>query len=49
MGPGKQDKYVQWCHGAPGFLYMYCEAYRVGTITFRLIQIFKTLTILDIW
>ncbi|KAL1495052.1 hypothetical protein ABEB36_010532 [Hypothenemus hampei] len=28
IGPGKQDKYVQWCHGAPGFLYMYCEAYR---------------------
>ncbi|XP_066155802.1 glutathione S-transferase LANCL1 [Euwallacea fornicatus] len=28
LGPGRQDKYVQWCHGAPGFLYMYCEAYR---------------------
>ncbi|CAG9760832.1 unnamed protein product [Ceutorhynchus assimilis] len=27
IGAGK-DKYVQWCHGAPGFLYMYCEAYR---------------------
>ena len=23
------DKYVQWCHGAPGFLYMYTAAYRV--------------------
>ncbi|XP_048522811.1 lanC-like protein 2 isoform X1 [Dendroctonus ponderosae] len=31
LGPGKQDKYVQWCHGAPGFLYMYCEAYRFQT------------------
>ncbi|XP_030766616.1 glutathione S-transferase LANCL1-like [Sitophilus oryzae] len=29
LGPGKADKYVQWCHGAPGFLYMYCAAYRV--------------------
>ncbi|XP_076266450.1 glutathione S-transferase LANCL1-like [Rhynchophorus ferrugineus] len=29
IGPGKKDKYVQWCHGAPGFLYMYCAAYRV--------------------
>ncbi|XP_060527806.1 lanC-like protein 2 [Cylas formicarius] len=29
LGPGKSDKYVQWCHGAPGFLYMYGEAYRV--------------------
>lgn len=28
IGQGRTDKYVQWCHGAPGFLYMYCEAYR---------------------
>lgn len=29
LGPAKSDKYVQWCHGAPGFLYMYCAAFRV--------------------
>nr|CAI5840624.1 unnamed protein product [Callosobruchus analis] len=23
------DKYVQWCHGAPGFVYLFCEAYKV--------------------
>lgn len=23
------DRYVQWCHGAPGFLYMYTAAYKV--------------------
>ncbi|XP_019872798.1 lanC-like protein 2 isoform X2 [Aethina tumida] len=25
----EQDKYVQWCHGAPGFLYMFSKAYTV--------------------
>ncbi|KAJ8910863.1 hypothetical protein NQ315_010810 [Exocentrus adspersus] len=24
-----RDKYVQWCHGAPGFLYLYTTAYKV--------------------
>lgn len=23
------DELVQWCHGAPGFILMYCAAYRV--------------------
>ncbi|RZB66625.1 lanC-like protein 2 [Asbolus verrucosus] len=23
------DKYVQWCHGAPGFLYLFCMAYKI--------------------
>lgn len=23
------DRYVQWCHGAPGFLFMYTTAYKV--------------------
>ncbi|XP_017775526.1 PREDICTED: lanC-like protein 2 [Nicrophorus vespilloides] len=23
------DKYVQWCHGAPGFVYMFSAAYKV--------------------
>ncbi|KAK9889522.1 hypothetical protein WA026_006876 [Henosepilachna vigintioctopunctata] len=23
------DKYVQWCHGAPGFVYMFSQAYKV--------------------
>ncbi|CAH1966130.1 unnamed protein product [Acanthoscelides obtectus] len=23
------DRYVQWCHGAPGFVYLFCEAYKV--------------------
>ncbi|XP_044261291.1 lanC-like protein 2 [Tribolium madens] len=23
------DKYVQWCHGAPGFLYLFTTAYKV--------------------
>lgn len=26
------DKYVQWCHGAPGFVYLYSEAYKVSVI-----------------
>ncbi|CAH0554962.1 unnamed protein product [Brassicogethes aeneus] len=25
----ENDKYVQWCHGAPGFLYMFTKAYKV--------------------
>ncbi|KAJ3643298.1 hypothetical protein Zmor_026020 [Zophobas morio] len=25
----EQDKYVQWCHGAPGFLYLFSTAYKV--------------------
>lgn len=25
----ESDRYVQWCHGAPGFLYMYSAAYKV--------------------
>ncbi|XP_044753496.1 glutathione S-transferase LANCL1 [Coccinella septempunctata] len=23
------DKYVQWCHGAPGFVYLFSQAYKV--------------------
>ncbi|KAF5307940.1 hypothetical protein FQR65_LT06507 [Abscondita terminalis] len=25
----ESDKFVQWCHGAPGFLYLFSEAYKV--------------------
>lgn len=25
----EHDKYVQWCHGAPGFLYLFSQAYKV--------------------
>ncbi|XP_022918485.1 lanC-like protein 2 [Onthophagus taurus] len=25
----QSDKYIQWCHGAPGFVFMYSEAYKV--------------------
>ncbi|GJQ75453.1 hypothetical protein Trydic_g17543 [Trypoxylus dichotomus] len=25
----ESDRYVQWCHGAPGFVYMYTAAYKV--------------------
>jgi hypothetical protein len=26
----KSDKLVQWCHGAPGFVYLFARAYEVN-------------------
>ncbi len=26
----KSDKLVQWCHGAPGFIYLFIRAYEVS-------------------
>ncbi len=26
----KSDKLVQWCHGAPGFVYLFIRAYEVS-------------------
>jgi hypothetical protein len=26
----KSDKLVQWCHGAPGFVYLFVRAYEVS-------------------
>ncbi len=27
----KSDKLVQWCHGAPGFIYLFVRAYEVSS------------------
>ncbi|KAI4461498.1 lanc-like protein [Holotrichia oblita] len=32
------DRYVQWCHGAPGFLYMYSTAYKDVKHLYRAIR-----------
>ena len=28
----KSDELVQWCHGAPGFVYVFIQAYQVSSI-----------------
>lgn len=40
------DKYVQWCHGAPGFLYLFTTAYKVFLVFFIITVI---TTIVGFW
>ena len=30
IGSKNGDKLVQWCHGAPGWIHMFLQAYKVG-------------------
>lgn len=32
IGSGGGDKLVHWCHGAPGWVYMFIAAYKVSTM-----------------
>lgn len=34
------DKLVHWCHGSPGFIHMFMQAYRVSALSYFSVSVF---------